>query len=245
MPRDDRVTRGPPGNGTGSWTALPQPTPSPPRGTGPPSPTPSPSGRDASPTKRSSTDGASRTRGVNPWRSPPDVAADGVDEILAVHLAARARDGRRFARTGRIEVHSTDTGDRWLVELTATIVRTRAAAPGEPRDTRIAATAAELYLDLWGRARANLDHGRRRWADHIVAGAPADWPDRALSPRDRHGVRRAGAAYLTGRAPQDPAPRRLERHHRSGRRSRSDQPRRHRAAPAGTRRHDPSRSRNA
>lgn len=105
---------------------------------------------------------------------PADVAADGVDEILAVHLAAGVRDGRRFTRTGRIEVHSTDTGDRWLVETTAATVQTRAAAPGEPRDTRIAATAEGLYLDLWGRTRLKLDPHQRHWADQLAAGAPAD-----------------------------------------------------------------------
>lgn len=104
---------------------------------------------------------------------PADVAADGVDEILAVHLAAGARDGRRFTCTGRIEVHSTDTGDRWLVELTAATVHTRAAAPGEPRDTQIAATAEGLYLDLWGRTRLNLDPNQRHWTDQLAAGAPA------------------------------------------------------------------------
>ena len=104
---------------------------------------------------------------------PADVAADGVDEILAVHLAAGARDGRRFTFTGRIEVHSTDTGDRWLVELTAATVHTRAVAPGEPRDTQIAATAEGLYLDLWGRTRLNLDPHQRHWTDQLAAGAPA------------------------------------------------------------------------
>ncbi|MDK0524242.1 maleylpyruvate isomerase family mycothiol-dependent enzyme [Streptomyces sp. ML-6] len=103
---------------------------------------------------------------------PADVAADGVDEILAVHLAAGARDGRLFSRTGRIEVHSTDTGDRWLVELTSTTVRTGAAAPGEPCDTRIAATAEGLYLDLWGRTRLNLKPHQRDWADQLAASAP-------------------------------------------------------------------------
>ncbi|MFF9403387.1 maleylpyruvate isomerase family mycothiol-dependent enzyme [Streptomyces sp. NPDC014744] len=103
---------------------------------------------------------------------PADVAADGVDEILAVHLAAGARDGRLFTRTGRIEVHSTDTGDRWLVELAAATVRTRASTPGEPRDAQIAATAEELYLDLWGRTRLNLEPHQRHWADQLAAGAP-------------------------------------------------------------------------
>ncbi|MFF9349302.1 maleylpyruvate isomerase family mycothiol-dependent enzyme [Streptomyces sp. NPDC014734] len=103
---------------------------------------------------------------------PADVAADGVDEILAVHLAAGVRDGRRFAGTGRIEVHSTDTGDRWLTELTEATVHTRAAVPGEPCDTRIASTAEGLYLDLWGRTRLNLEPHQRYWADQLAAGGP-------------------------------------------------------------------------
>ncbi|MFE7114240.1 maleylpyruvate isomerase family mycothiol-dependent enzyme [Streptomyces sp. NPDC057654] len=106
-----------------------------------------------------------------PLTIPADIAADGVDEILAVHLAAGVRDGRTFDRTGRIEVHSTDTDHRWLVELTATTVRTRAAAPGEPNDTGISATAEDLYLDLWGRTPLNLDPHQRHWAGQLAVGA--------------------------------------------------------------------------
>ncbi|MDJ1138063.1 maleylpyruvate isomerase family mycothiol-dependent enzyme [Streptomyces iconiensis] len=109
-----------------------------------------------------------------PMALPPDIAADGVDEVLAVHLAAGAHNGRRFDRTGRITVHSTDTDDRWLIELTPTTVHTRPAAPNEPCDAQLAATAAELYLDLWGRARLHLPPDQRRWADQLAAGGPAD-----------------------------------------------------------------------
>ncbi|MEV0261010.1 maleylpyruvate isomerase family mycothiol-dependent enzyme [Streptomyces sp. NPDC050617] len=107
---------------------------------------------------------------------PAGVAADGVDEILAVHLPAGVRDGRRFTRASRIEVHCTDAGHRWLVELTAATVHTRAAAPGEPsepNDTRIAATAEELYLDLWGCTPLNLNPHQRHWAGQLAVGAPA------------------------------------------------------------------------
>ncbi|MGP4021110.1 maleylpyruvate isomerase family mycothiol-dependent enzyme [Saccharopolyspora sp. 5N708] len=105
---------------------------------------------------------------------PAEVAADGVDEILTVHLAAGVRDGRRFTRTGRIEVHCTDTGDRWLLVTTATTAHTRVGVPGGPCDTQIDATAESLYLDLWGRTRLQLDPHQRQWADQLAAGAPAD-----------------------------------------------------------------------
>lgn len=105
---------------------------------------------------------------------PADVAADGVDEIFTVHLPAGVHGGRRFTVTGRAEVHSIDTGDRWLVETTEATVHTRAAQPREPYDIKIEATAVALYLGLWGRRRLQLDPHQRRWADQLAAGTPAD-----------------------------------------------------------------------
>lgn len=100
---------------------------------------------------------------------PADVAADGVDEILDVHLAAGVRDGRLFPLSGRAEVHSTDTGDRWLVETTADGVTTAMAAAGEPADVRLEGTAERLYLDLWGRVPLGLGALQTAWAGQLAA----------------------------------------------------------------------------
>lgn len=102
-------------------------------------------------------------------RIPADVAADGVDEILAVHLPAGVRAGRRFPVAGHGEVHSTDTGDRWLVETSNNTVRTTMVTSGEPVETRIDATAVQLYLDLWGRVPLEIEATQRRWADQLAA----------------------------------------------------------------------------
>ncbi|MGH3830131.1 MAG: maleylpyruvate isomerase family mycothiol-dependent enzyme [Pseudonocardiaceae bacterium] len=102
-------------------------------------------------------------------RIPADVAADGVDEILAVHLPAGVRAGRHFPISGRGEIHSIDTGDRWLVETTNDTVRTTMVDSGDPVETRIDATAVQLYLDLWGRAPLEINTPQRRWADQLAA----------------------------------------------------------------------------
>jgi uncharacterized protein (TIGR03083 family) len=104
---------------------------------------------------------------------PAEVAADGVDEVFTVHLPAGVRDGRRFTVSGRAEVQSIDTDNRWLVETSSDTVRARVAGPGEPHDIRLEASAEALYLDLWGRERLGLHSLDRQWADQLAACTPA------------------------------------------------------------------------
>jgi len=63
----------------------------------------------------------------------PRLAADGVDEVVQVML-------ERPIGTGPVEIHATDTGDRWQLDL-----------PGGA--ATIAGRAADLDLWLWGRAK--------------------------------------------------------------------------------------------
>ncbi len=77
------------------------------------------------------------------------VAADGVDEVLAVWPRRLAQRGHQVAVIGPVEVVTTDTGDHWLLEPGdpyATVRRDGGAGVG-----RVAGPAAELYLRLWGR----------------------------------------------------------------------------------------------
>lgn len=62
---------------------------------------------------------------------PASLAADGVDEVVHVMLDASGE-------SGVVELHATDSGDRWHLDL-----------PGEP--ATISGRALDLDLWLWGR----------------------------------------------------------------------------------------------
>lgn len=101
-----------------------------------------------------------------------EVAADGIDEILAVHLPSGTHHGRRFTRAGRVQVRTTDSGHRWLVETTESRVRATSVAIDTPGLDDLAGTATALYLDLWGRHPLPLAGLQRQWADQLAASPP-------------------------------------------------------------------------
>ena len=77
-------------------------------------------------------------------------AADGVDEVLAVHLVADRLETSLPEQAGRVHVRCDDTGDEWLVELLddgAVDLHRR----GGEADATLAGTASDLLLALWGR----------------------------------------------------------------------------------------------
>jgi uncharacterized protein (TIGR03083 family) len=87
----------------------------------------------------------------------PELAVDGVDELIAVFLsqglASRPKDGLR----GRLEIEATDTGDRWTGELWPDRAEVHHNAdpvdppdPDDPRGT-LRGSASDLLLALWGR----------------------------------------------------------------------------------------------
>jgi hypothetical protein len=83
-----------------------------------------------------------------------------VDEILAVHLPAGRSNGRTFPADGRVEVHSTDTSHRWLVQTGHDSVDvTRITQPDSTAD-RLEATGVQLYLGLWDRHTLPVCPGR-------------------------------------------------------------------------------------
>jgi hypothetical protein len=84
---------------------------------------------------------------------PAALAADGVDEALAVFLAPHL-EGRPVGGHGEsLRLEATDTGDRWQVQLLPTGIE---VGPGQATaDATAAAGAADLLLWLWGRGPAD------------------------------------------------------------------------------------------
>ena len=78
----------------------------------------------------------------------PELAADGIDEMLFVMAAQGDYSGAPF----RFAVATSDTGGRWTVELTdgQKPQASRDAAEGDDGAT-VSGTAADVLLFLWGR----------------------------------------------------------------------------------------------
>ncbi len=88
-------------------------------------------------------------------RSPiaPRVAADGIDELLSCFITRGKRYGIASERR-TLQVHATDTDDRWLVTMTPSGVVTTTEAGSA--DCTVTGEAEALYLLLWN--RAGRDH---------------------------------------------------------------------------------------
>ncbi|MDT9684069.1 maleylpyruvate isomerase family mycothiol-dependent enzyme [Streptomyces sp. TRM76323] len=92
--------------------------------------------------------------GLVAGRSPvgPDLAADGIDELLC-GFHARDKSRVRTDRPGTLRVRTADTGDVWTVLLSADAPRTARTADG-PVDCELTGPAEALYLSLWNRLPA-------------------------------------------------------------------------------------------
>jgi uncharacterized protein (TIGR03083 family) len=91
-----------------------------------------------------------------PAELDPELAGDGVAEVLDVLLPRQVQRGRTTAPSWAVRLAATDTGRRWLL------------GPGEPVAT-VRASAADLLLVLWGR-RAQ-DDPAIEWSGDRHAGA--------------------------------------------------------------------------
>lgn len=113
----------------------------------------------------------------------PDLAADGVGEVVEHMLGLRAADEPLASAMGDVLVECTDTGDRWLVRLEPGSVRAERREDRPRRfDARISGPAADLYLVLWGRLPLDpVEPGRTRRRLVEVRG------DRALAALVRTG----------------------------------------------------------
>jgi uncharacterized protein (TIGR03083 family) len=88
-----------------------------------------------------------------PGPVPADLAADGVDEALAVFLAPCLEDRPVGGHGESLRLEATDTGDSWRVRLLPTGIE---VGPGSaPADATAAGAAADLLLWLWGRRPAD------------------------------------------------------------------------------------------
>ncbi|MFC5492399.1 maleylpyruvate isomerase family mycothiol-dependent enzyme [Nocardioides caricicola] len=88
----------------------------------------------------------------------PDVAVDGIDELLGGFLT-RPRSQLRCEERGQLVVAPDDVPDWWLVEVgPGPAATSRRAGPRADGDWVLAGTAVDLYLSLWNRtARASLE----------------------------------------------------------------------------------------
>ena len=77
----------------------------------------------------------------------PDVASDGIDELLMAFAPRKAEFPVEHARA--MAVHTSDTGDRWHVTMAPDGVATLRG--DVPADVTLNGRAADLYLALWNR----------------------------------------------------------------------------------------------
>jgi uncharacterized protein (TIGR03083 family) len=79
----------------------------------------------------------------------PDVAVDGLDELLS-GFHARSRSRVRTEAPRVLRLRATDTDDVWTVRLSTEPARTERGGSG-PADCELTGTAEDLYLTLWNR----------------------------------------------------------------------------------------------
>ena len=86
----------------------------------------------------------------------PDLAADGVDELIFVGLQSSANPDKQFSYpSGSLHLHRTDGDGEWLLRVDdGSLVATREHAKG---DVAVRGAAADLLLYLWGRGGQNLE----------------------------------------------------------------------------------------
>lgn len=91
-----------------------------------------------------------------PDRIAPELAADGVEEIIGVGLQHSSR-GRVFSYpAGSLHLHRTDGPGEWMLVSTEPGVLTVTEEHGKG-DAAVRGPAAGLYLYLWGRGRHEVE----------------------------------------------------------------------------------------
>lgn len=93
------------------------------------------------------------------WQVPPDIAADGVDEVLQVFFPRMTSLGRRPDVRSRIRLIAIDTRQEWVVGPgSSDSLPPLQLHPSYHSDATVHGTAADLYLALWHRvSRFRLD----------------------------------------------------------------------------------------
>ncbi|AKU18865.1 hypothetical protein VV02_12220 [Luteipulveratus mongoliensis] len=80
----------------------------------------------------------------------PELAADGVDELLC-GFATRSKEDLRASRRVDVEVRASDTGDVWRAVVSEGPFEVRRGTEQQDADAIVHGTAAQLYLGLWNR----------------------------------------------------------------------------------------------
>ncbi|MBO1765285.1 MULTISPECIES: maleylpyruvate isomerase family mycothiol-dependent enzyme [Allobranchiibius] len=99
----------------------------------------------------------------------PGFAADGVDELLCSFMPRRRFDLRSSSPV-TVTVHSTDTGDSWLLSFGDELPVAQRDRTADHPDAAIEGTAVELYLALWNRGAQIRWEGRdvlSLWRDRM------------------------------------------------------------------------------
>lgn len=90
------------------------------------------------------------------WHVAPELAADGVEEVIRVFFPRMTARGNRPDVRSRIRLTATDTGQSWLIGppegegLPPVLLHSTFDA-----DTTVEGTATDLYLALWHRVSAD------------------------------------------------------------------------------------------
>ncbi len=100
----------------------------------------------------------------------PHLAVDGIDELLCSFLP-RAKFDLRSSRPVTVTVHTSDTGDCWLLEFGEHLPRVHRARTANHPDATVSGTAVGLYLGLWNRGTELTCVGRdvlSLWRDRMA-----------------------------------------------------------------------------
>lgn len=82
----------------------------------------------------------------------PELAADGVDELLDVYLPASLARRPVDGLAGTFRIEATDTGDAWSGVLRPESSEVAPGASGGAADAVLRGTASDLMLAIWGRS---------------------------------------------------------------------------------------------
>ncbi|MBB4933340.1 uncharacterized protein (TIGR03083 family) [Lipingzhangella halophila] len=133
--------------------------------------------RQAHETTMHSVDALSAALGRWPTHSDakiaPDLAADGIDELLCGFIP-RGKSRLRSAEPYTILVRSDDTGHTWSVRVSQDPVVTTVGESGAP-DSTFSGTAVQLYLTLWNRADDAVVEGPTAILEQWRSQTPINW----------------------------------------------------------------------
>ena len=107
----------------------------------------------------------------------PDLAIDGVDELLSGFLTRRRRALPGVVGPHLVEVMATDTDRSWTVQCDDQTVSVAAGASATPADESLSGRAQDLYLALWNRAPiTGLSHrGSTQLAESWSTAVRVNW----------------------------------------------------------------------